>query len=270
MISLLNNTAALAASNQLATTQNSLQNTLLQLSSGSRINSGADDAAGLSIANGIQANIQALTQSSQNITSGIGQLQVADGAYSQVTTLLNRAVTLATEASNSGLTASQYTAINTEYSNIKAEIDNISGNTTFNGTAVFGGSAAVYVTDGTAAGSQTLTTAITATDSTTLGLTGNLSTSAAAITELAKITTAIGTVAADRGTVGAGINQLQAAQNVAQNQVQNLSSAESAVSSADLSQTVSNMTRLNVLQSAGMSAIQQSNQMQQSVLKLLQ
>ena len=79
------------------------RSTLTQLSTGLRINSGSDDAAGLSIANGLQANIAALTQSSQNASDGIGILQTADGALSQVTTLLNRAVTLATEASNGGL-----------------------------------------------------------------------------------------------------------------------------------------------------------------------
>ena len=96
-ISILNNISAMAAENQINLTQTSLQKTLAELSSGQRINSGSDDAAGLAIANGIQANISALTQSAQNATAGSGMLQVADGALSQVTSLLNRAVTLATE-----------------------------------------------------------------------------------------------------------------------------------------------------------------------------
>ena len=98
LISILNNIASIAAENQLSTTQTELDKTLNELSSGSRINSGADDAAGLAIANGLQANITALTQSAQNANSGVGSLQVADGALAQVTTLLNRAVTLATES----------------------------------------------------------------------------------------------------------------------------------------------------------------------------
>ena len=108
-ISLLNNIAALEAQNQLTSTQSKLQNTLFQLSSGSRINSGADDAAGLAIANGLEANITALTQSSANATSGVGSLQVADGALAQITTLLNRAVTLATEGAT-GTVSSQQTS----------------------------------------------------------------------------------------------------------------------------------------------------------------
>src|SRR5208282_1740857 len=110
-LSILNNLSALTAENNLNATQMSLQNTLTQLSSGSKINSGSDDAAGLSIANGLTSNISALTQSVQNATNGVGLLQTADGALSQVTSLLNRAVTLATEASNGGLTTQQSGAI---------------------------------------------------------------------------------------------------------------------------------------------------------------
>jgi flagellin len=136
-LSVLNNIPSLVAQNQLEVTNNNLQNTLFQLSSGSRINSGADDPAGLSIINGLQANISALTQSSQNATDGVGQLQVADGALSQVTTLLNRAVTLATEAANGGLTSDQFAAITNEYASITSEINRIGNATNFNGTSVF-------------------------------------------------------------------------------------------------------------------------------------
>ncbi|HUN60846.1 MAG TPA: flagellin [Candidatus Sulfotelmatobacter sp.] len=144
-ISLLNNIAALEAQNQLQNTQNNLQNTLYQLSSGSRINSGADDAAGLAIANGMQANITALNQSQANANNGVGMLQTADGALAQVTTLLNRAVTLATESANgtlNGDNGTQRTALDAEYTQIKAEISSIGANTTFNGTAIFQGSSA--------------------------------------------------------------------------------------------------------------------------------
>ncbi len=137
-LSILNNLSAMTAENNLEVTQASLQNTLTQLSSGSRINSGSDDPAGLSIINGLNANIAALTQSSQNATNGTGVLQTADGALSQVTSLLNQAVTLATEASTSGLTTDQMTALNNEFTSIQNEITNIGKTTTFNGNAVFG------------------------------------------------------------------------------------------------------------------------------------
>ena len=110
-IGILNNIASLSAENQLAITNNNLQSTLYQLSSGSRINSGADDAAGLAIANGLQANITALSQSARNANDGVGLLQVADGALAQVTTLLNRAVTLATESSTGTVSDTQRQAL---------------------------------------------------------------------------------------------------------------------------------------------------------------
>jgi flagellin-like hook-associated protein FlgL len=114
-----------------------LQNTLLQLSTGLKINSGSDDAAGLSIAAGLGSNIAALTQSSQNASNGVGFLQTADGALSQVTTLLNRAVTLATEASNGGLTPPRALPRTPSSSRLLSEITQIGSTTNFNGTAVF-------------------------------------------------------------------------------------------------------------------------------------
>ena len=114
-LGVLNNIAAIYAQNNLNQTQASLQTTLQQLSSGSRINSGADDAAGLAVSDGLNANIAALTQSSANATDGIGLLQTADGALSQVTSLLDRATTLATEAANGTLNANQVSSANQEY-----------------------------------------------------------------------------------------------------------------------------------------------------------
>jgi len=136
-LSILNNIASLAAQNNLSITGSGLQKTLFRLSSGSRINTGADDAAGLAIADGLHANITALTQSSRNANDGVGKLQVADGALAQVTTLLNRAVTLATEAATGTVSQSQRGALDAEFTAIKAEIDRIGTNTTFNGTQVF-------------------------------------------------------------------------------------------------------------------------------------
>jgi flagellin len=138
-LTILNNIAALAAENQLNVTSMNLNNTLQQLSSGSRINTGADDPAGLSIANGLEANISALTQSVSNANDGVGQLQLADGALAQVTNLLNTAVTLATESATGTVSNSQRTAIQSQYSSILAEINRIGTSTTYNSQAVFQG-----------------------------------------------------------------------------------------------------------------------------------
>ncbi len=156
-LGVLNNLSAIYAENNLNNTNNSLQTVLQQLSSGSRINSGADDAAGLSLVNGLAANSAALTQSTTNATEGAGLLQVADGALSQVTSLLDRAVTLATEASNGTLDSSQDAAANQEYQSILSEINNIGSTTTYNQNQVFTGSqagVAIYTGDSSSAGSS--------------------------------------------------------------------------------------------------------------------
>jgi len=381
-LSILNNIPSLAAQNQLSITGASLQKTLFRLSSGSRINSGADDAAGLAIADGLRANVTALSQSARNATDGIGKLQVADGALSQVTSLLNRAVTLATESSTGTVSDSQRVALNAEFSQIKQEIDRIGSKTTYNGQQIFGtgstsdpnkwvgatggltsastiaddetltitdtdtgksttftasssdmqdlmdyfntgagaadvnvsvsldttghlqvadksgngsivvtsgiteagavaqatisGATDVYLSDGTTAGGGAITTTIAAISQSSIGssntvdLSGDdlLSTSKAQ-TALTKITSAISNVAADRGTLGAVMNRLQSASNVISNQVQNLSAAEDGIRAADIATEVANMTKFNILNQTGISALSQANQMQQGVLSLL-
>jgi flagellin len=154
-LGVLNNLSAIYAENNLNNTNNSLQTVLQQLSSGSRINSGADDAAGLSLVNGLGANSAALTQSETNATEGVGLLQVADGALSQVTSLLNRSITLATEASNGTLNSTQESAANQEYQSILAEINNIGSTTTYNQQQVFNNTTtAIYTGDSSQAGSS--------------------------------------------------------------------------------------------------------------------
>jgi len=277
-LGILTNVAATYAENNLNQTQNSLQNVLQQLSSGSRINSGADDAAGLSIADGLTANEAALTQSAQNAQNGVGLLQTADGALSQVTNLLDRAVTLATEASNGGLTTAQSTAADTEFQSILTEITNIGSTTNFNSTAVFSATATDFtVSDGTTAGTTTIAATIGALSDANVGAGTGVDLSAqvltsqtAATTALGKITTAIADVSAQRGAIGANINQLNAAANVASSEEVNLSSAQSAILSTNFGQATSDLAKFQVLSQTGISALAQANSSQQEILKLLQ
>jgi flagellin len=181
-LSILNNIPSLAAQNQLAITGSNLQRTLFRMSSGSRINSGADDAAGLAIADGLRANITALTQSARNANDGVGSLQVADGSLAQVTTLLNRAITLATESATGTVSDTQRLALDAEFAAIKGEIDRIGSNTTFNGTAVFTASATnVYLSDSTSGGASTISVTTGALTSLGIGLGANASNTLSAI-----------------------------------------------------------------------------------------
>jgi flagellin len=275
--SILNNISALEAQNELQNTQSNLQKTLFQLSSGSRINSGADDAAGLAIANGLQANITALNQSANNANDGVGALQVADGALSQVTTLLNRAVTLATEASTGTVSSSQRGALDAEFTQIKAEIDRIGSTTTFNGTSVFTATTtSIFLSDASSSSTIGVTVgALASSNITNGGSTANISgddltTDTTAQTALTDIDTAIANVAGIRGNIGATINQLQSSANVIGTQVQNLTAAEDTITAANIPQQVTNLSQYSILNQTGISALAQANSQEQSVLKLLQ
>ena len=188
-LSILNNIPSLAAQNQLAITGSNLQRTLFRMSSGSRINSGADDAAGLAIADGLQANISALTQSARNANDGVGSLQVADGSLAQVTTLLNRAITLATESATGTVSNTQRTALDAEFTAIKAEIDRIGTNTTFNGTGVFTNAAtSIYLSDSTSGGAGQISTTTGLLSSAALGLVaGTITTNVPAVAATATV-----------------------------------------------------------------------------------
>lgn len=302
-LGVLNNISAIYAENNLNQTQASLQNTLTQLSSGSRINSGADDAAGLSLANGLGANSAALTQSSTNASEGVGLLQVADGALSQVTNLLNRAVTLATEASNGTLNATQDSAANSEFQSILDEITNIGSTSTYNGQQVFGGNFQIFTGDGTKGGgfadtislaalssaavgdstgsagltytsgagaaTSTLVYAPVAADSVKLS-TDDLTSAATAQTALNDVYSAVQDVAAERGYTGAQINTLNAVSNVESTEQENVASAQNSIQATDYASATSNLSKYEILSQTGISALAQANSSEQLVTKLLQ
>jgi flagellin len=282
-LSILTNVAGLTAQNSLATNQMSLNQTLQALSTGKRINTGADDPAGLAIANGLEANVTALTQSVRNATDGVGMLQVADGALSQITTLLNSAISLATESATGTVSDSQRTALQAEFSSIQTEITNIGQNTTYNGQAIFGSgnSLAVYMSDSSGAGTTTVTVSLGVVNDANLGVAGgsttpisiasnDLSTASDAQAALTNINSAIAGIALLRGNLGASSNQLTAASNVMSSQITNLTNAENNIMAADMGTETANLSQESILQQTGIAALQQSNQMQQSVLKLLQ
>jgi len=207
-------------------------------------------------------------------------LQTADGALSQVTNLLNRATTLATEAMNGGLTTAQTTAANTEFQSIVTEIGNIGTATNFNSSPVFSATTTNFVvTDGTASGTTTIAATIGALTTGSVGtatgggagasLTGlTLVTGAAAA--LAAVNSAVTDVSNQRGAIGANINQLNAAANVASTESVNLSSAESSIRSTNYGQATSDLAKFQVLSQTGISALAQANSVQQEILKLLQ
>jgi len=288
--SILHNIAGLNAQNQLSFNNTNLSKTLLRLSSGRRINSGADDAAGLQIADSLRANTMALDQAVRNANDGVGVSQIADGALQEMGNLLTRAVTLAEEASTGTVDSAGRKSLNDEFDQIDKEIARIANDTNFNGVKLFqggptglGGTLAVFVGDMTNVSSIAVTISkITVASGKVTDLSGgsagsaidlssvDLGTSAAtAQTSLTTIKDALAWVSASRASVGAGINRLQSAVAVLGTQSQNTQAAESIIRDANVAEEVANLTKYQILSQSGMAALGQANTQSQQVLTLL-
>lgn len=255
-LSILNNIPSLAAQNQLTLTGAGLQRTLFRLSSGSRINSGADDAAGLAIADGLRANISALTQSSRNANDGTGKLQVADGALAQVTTLLNRAVTLATESANGTVSDTQRGALDAEFTAIKSEIDRIGSNTTFNGTQVFSATAIdIFLSDSTTTGTSTVSATTGVISALGIGLGANAANTLSAIGNAAVgDTVTIGTTTYTFAAAAGGANTVAIGANVAAT-LSNLAAAVNGSSGAGVAYGTGTVANTDATAVAGASTV---------------
>jgi len=277
--SVLNNISGINAQNQLNINNVNLSRTLSRLSSGKRINSGADDAAGLQIADSLNANVFALNQSIRNANDGIGVAQIADGALQEITNLLTRAVTLAEEAATETVDATGKQSLADEFQAIQDEIGRIASQTNFNGQSLFtsgsgvDGSLSVFMGDMSSSTTIDVTiTSITVNAGVTnLGgadLTGvDLVNNASAA--LTTIQDALNGVAAMRGTLGAGMNRLQSAVAVLQTTVQNTAAAESTIRDANMAEEISNLTKEQILAQSGMAALAQANSSSQNILTLL-
>lgn len=279
--SILNNVSGLNAQNQLNINNVNLSRTLLRLSSGKRINSGADDAAGLQIADSLRANTYALDQAVRNANDGIGVAQIADGALQEIGNLLTRAVTLAEEAATETTDSTGRASLNAEFAQIQSEVARIAQQTNFNGTKIFdtsgiNGSLSVYVGDTAVVSSISVSiSTITTSGSTVSSLGGqsltsvDLTTQVAASDSLTDIKTALGNVSNMRASIGSGINRLQSAVAVLQTQSQNTQAAESGIRDANVAQEVANLTKYQILAQSGIAALGQANANSQIVLGLL-
>jgi flagellin len=281
--SILNNIAGLSAQNQLNLNNVKLSNTLMRLSSGKRINSGADDAAGLQIADSLRANAYALDQAVRNANDGISVSQIADGALQQMSALLARGVTLASEASTESVDSTGRASLNAEFVQINSELSRIAQQANFNGYSIFGtggvnGSLTVFVGDlsGSSSISVTINTITTNTSGqvTAFGTGNSLASVSLANTDSAQsalttIKNALGAVSGMRAAIGSGINRLQSAVSVLQTQSTNTQAAESTIEDANVAQEIANLTKFQILAQTGVAALSQANSSSQSVLSLL-
>jgi len=256
MPSILNNIAALGASNQLNITNTGMQSTIQRLTTGKRINMASDDASGLVIANTLTSQTLVDGQAESNANNLLSSLQTDDGTLNEATNLLTRAAELAQEAQATGAEA---TPLDAEYQSIIATFNSLVSSTE-------GGTAGITLT--TALGSfgnsalQVTIGAITA-------LSGSLATGSASAAA-ATIATVLGEVGTARGGIGAGEQSLQAYSNVLGIQDQNQTAQLSQIQDANVAQEVVNLTKWQILNQSGISALGKANQAGQSILSLLQ
>jgi flagellin len=264
------NVSALRAQNNSRIANKMQGQAMERLSSGKRINSAKDDAAGLAIATRMDAKVRGLNQAVRNANDGISLAQTAEGAMGEVSNILVRMRELSVQAANGTAAASDRTAIQAEVTALTGQINDIAARTDFNGTNLFNAASTFNIQTGVDTG-QTVAIAFgTALNATGLSVdTVDMSTAAGASTAMAAISTAIDTVATQRANLGAVQNRLEATVNNLTSTVTNLSEAKSRIQDADFSAESTKLAASQILSQASTAMLAQANQSQQGVLTLL-
>lgn len=261
------NVASLNAQRNLTKSGNSLATSLQRLSSGLRINSAKDDAAGLQISNQLTSQIRGMTVAARNASDGISMAQIAEGAMDEITNIFQRMRELAVQAANGTNSTNERTALNAEYQALNSEVLRITTNTRFGNTALLSGGLNTTLQVGDKGGE---TIAIVINSVSQAATTGSLGTSAAATAAMGEVSTAITAVDAQRGNLGAIQNRLESTIANANSIIENASAARSRIRDADFAIETANLTRAQILQQAGTSVLSQANAIPQGVLSLLQ
>jgi flagellin len=272
------NVNALFAQNSLKVNNRNLSTAMEQLSTGSRINSAKDDAAGLAISTTMTAQIRGLSQAVRNANDGISMLQTAEGAMIEQTNMLQRMRELAVQGSTATYSTTQLGYLDTEFQALDTQIDNIADQTKWNGSLILDKSGGSGTASGSydfvvgSAGSEKITVVIAAVTNGSTGLaTTSLSVSTAALAQAAvtAIDTALGTINSARATIGAGINQLTYAADNLNNVITNTTASRSQIMDTDYATATTQLARSQIIQQAATAMLAQANQSPQSVLALL-
>jgi flagellin len=271
--SVVTNISSLNSQAQLDKTSMGLQQTLARLTSGLRINSSADDAAGLAVANRFRMDGAGLATGIRSANDAISRLQIEDGAMSNISSLLDRALTLATQAASDTFLGSR-TTLDSEFSSVLSEITRTAtsagletSNSNLNGRSVFVGNTQIATGASVSYVSFALTTAV---DSTGLGISSqNITSQANANTAITNLQTAIATLGTVQGRAGAAMNRLQFAISQGQTMAVSIAASESRIRDANVAEEAASLTKYNILNQSGLAALAQANQSSQSVLSLL-
>ncbi|WP_285712065.1 flagellin [Erythrobacter oryzae] len=268
------NTSALRATNSAVAAGKMLGTAMERLSSGKRINSAADDAAGLAIATSMTSQIRGMQQGIRNANDGISLAQTAEGALNEVTNMLQRIRELAVQsASGTYEDATDRAYMQVEVDELTAQIDQVITNSEFNGVVLFDASTATVDIQAGPNGADTVT--LTMADLTSLAASGgaagsyDVSTATAANTLIGTVDTELDSINSARATLGAGQNRLQSAVNNLTNVSTNLSDARSRIQDTDYSVETTALAKAQILGQASTAMLAQANQSQQNVLSLL-
>lgn len=263
------NVSALRAQNSSRVANNMQSMAMNRLSSGKRINSAKDDAAGLAIATRMDAKVRGMTQAIRNANDGISLAQTAEGAMNETSNILVRMRELAVQAASGTASTSDRTALQAEVTQLIAQIGDIATRTDFNGTPLLDGTANLNVQTGVDSG-QTVNITIGDLQAAGLGVAAvSLATAAGASTALGLLDTAIGTVATARANLGAVQNRLESGVNNLTSTVTNLAEAKSRIEDTDYSVETTKLASAQILAQASTAMLAQANQSQQGVLNLL-
>jgi len=266
------NVSSLQAQQSLNVNQRSMQDAMRQLSTGSRVSSAKDDAAGLAIGMSMTSQIRGLNQAVRNLSDGMNMLQTAESSLSQTNDMLQRMRELAVQSANGTLSGTQRGYLSTEFVALGTQINKVATDTSWNGTALLAQSASYTIQAGINSG-QTIAVVI----GTGLTLSGmgldsssvSIGTAAGASSVLATIDTAIGTVAGQRASLGAAINQMTYASDNLTNVSTNISASRSSIIDTDYASASSQLSKGQIIQQAATAMLAQANQQPLSVLALL-
>jgi flagellin len=267
------NLSAIRASNASISANKMLGTAMERLSTGKRINSAKDDAAGLAIATNMTAQVRGMGQGIRNANDGISLAQTADGALSEVSNMLQRVRELSVQSSSGTNSTSDRTYMQAEVSALTQQIDDVLTTTKFNGNALFSKTTGTNVTFDIQTGANSgekVTLTSTAIDGTKISATAlDVTTSTLASTTIGNVDLAINDVNANRASLGAGQNRLETAVTNLSNNVTNLSDARSRIEDTDYSAETTAMAKAQILSQASTAMIAQANQSAQNVMTLL-
>jgi len=274
MISVNTNVSSLIAQQNLSHTSGALADNIGRLSSGLRVRSAADDAAGLAISEDFKASIRSLSQAKRNANDGVSLIQTADGSLKEVSGLLVRMRELAVQARNGTNNTTQRGYLNDEFQQLRSEIDRIANTTEFNGLTLLDGDQvsglSFQVGMGTTSDDR-LTISIATSNASSLGLsTSTISSTSGADTAISALDDAISDISTRRAVMGAMQNRLQVTMSNLETYSTNLSAANSRIVDVDVAAETAEMTKNSILMQAGSAMLAQANQAPQIALSLLQ